>query len=296
MKTILDIGVLCIIVLMMGTVGMELEGRHFRAVARRKGALLLSVSAQTLLLPALGFGLAHVMALPPHISAGILLIAACPVGEIANFFTLLARTNVALSVSLNTLSVLLSAATMAVVFEVYDHVLGARFVFAVPTPALLLRLTLMLALPLLAGMAIRRVRPGFVERHGNTARHVVLAGIACLLAYIMVTQHERLAAEWQQTAVAAAAFMALALLAGLAFGRLLRLSKEDGVTVGIGFAVRNVALAMAIAVTILNRIEYAVFAVVYFLTEVPLMLGAVAVYRTWRTQGVQRTELPGTAR
>jgi len=160
----------------------------------------------------------------------------------------------------------------------------------VPTPTLLLRLTLMLALPLLAGMALRHVRPGFVERHGNTARHVVLAGIACLLAYIMVTQHERLAAEWQQTAAAAAVFIALALLAGLAFGRLLRLSKGDGVTVGIGFAVRNVALAMAIAVTILNRIEYAVFAVVYFLSEVPLLLGAVAVYRTWRTQAVQRTE------
>lgn len=286
MKAVLDIGVFCIIVLMMGTVGMELEGRHFRAVAQRKGALLLTVAAQTLILPALGFGLAHVMALPPHISAGILLIAACPVGDIANFYTLLARTNVALSVSVNTLSILLSAATMAVVFELYDHLLGAHFVFAAPTPELLLRLTLMLALPLLAGMAIRRARPGFIESHGNTARHVVLAGIACLLAYIMVTQHERLAAEWQQTAAAAAVFIALALLAGLAFGRLLRLSNEDGVTVGIGFAVRNVAIAMAIAVTILNRPEYAVFAVVYFLTEVPLILGAVSVYRIWRTQGV----------
>jgi BASS family bile acid:Na+ symporter len=202
---------------------------------------------------------------------------------------------VALSVSVNALSILLSAATMAVVFEVY-HLLRGYFVFAVPTPTLLLRLTMMLALPLLAGMALRHVRPGFVERHGNTARHVVLAGIACLLAYIMVTQHERLAAEWQQTAVAAGVFMALALLAGLAFGRLLRLSKDDTVTVGIGFAVRNVALAMAIAVTLLNRIEYAVFAAVYFLTEVPLLLGAVAVYRKWRTQAVQRTELDGTAR
>jgi BASS family bile acid:Na+ symporter len=289
-KAVLDIGVLCIIVLMMGTVGMELEGRHFRAVAQRKGALLLTVAAQALILPALGLGLTHVMALPAHISAGILLIAACPVGDIANFYTLLARTNVALSVSVNTFSILLSAATMAVVIELYDQVLGAHFVFAVPTPTLLLQLTLMLALPLLAGMALRRVRPGFVERHGNTARHVVLAGIVCLLAYIMVTQHERLAAEWRQTAVAAAVFMALALLAGLAFGRLLRFSKGDGITLGIGFAVRNVALAMAIAVTILNRIEYAVFAVVYFLSEVPLLLGAVAVYRMWRTQAVQRTE------
>jgi len=43
-----------------------------------------------------------------------------------------------------------------------------------------------------------------------------------------------------------------------------------------------VAMATAIAVTLLGRLEYAVFAAVYFLAEVPLLLGAVAVYRKWR--------------
>ena len=74
----------------------------------------------------------------------------------------------------------------------------------------------------------------------------------------MVTQRAQLAAEWQQTAVGAAVFMGLALLAGLVLGRFLRFSKESTVTLGIGFAVRNVALASAVAITPLNRIEYAV--------------------------------------
>ena len=107
----------------------------------------------------------------------------------------------------------------------------------------------------------------------------------------MVMQRERLVAEWQQTAVAAAVFMVVALLAGLAFGRLLRLSTEDGVTVGVGFAVRNVALASAIAITLLNRVEYAGFAVVYFLTEVPLLLDVVAGYRGWWAPTVEGADL-----
>ena len=41
MKAILDVGVVCVIVVMMGAVGMELEGRHFRAVMQRKGTLIL---------------------------------------------------------------------------------------------------------------------------------------------------------------------------------------------------------------------------------------------------------------
>ena len=91
--------------------------------------------------------------------------------------------------------------------------------------------------------------------------------------------------------VVAAVFMGLALLAGLALARFLRLSKEDSVTVGIGFAVRNVALASAVAITLLNHVEYAVFAVVYFLTEVPLLLGVVAVFRCWRRLPAPQVDL-----
>jgi bile acid:Na+ symporter, BASS family len=196
----------------------------------------------------------------------------------------------------NAVSLLLSVGTMAVVFEAYDHLLGAPFVFAVPTPALLGRLLLMLVFPVLAGISLRRLTPEFAEKHAKSVRGASLAGIACLLLYVMMTQREQLAAEWQQTAVVAAAFMGLALLAGLALSRLLRLPREDGVTVGIGFAVRNVALASAIAITLLNRIEYAVFAVVYFLTEVPLLLGVVAAYRAWWTPAVRRADLAGNSR
>ena len=42
MKTVLDLGVLCIIILMMPKVGMELEGRHFRVAAQQKGTLLMT--------------------------------------------------------------------------------------------------------------------------------------------------------------------------------------------------------------------------------------------------------------
>lgn len=47
------------------------------------------------------------------------------------------------------------------------------------------------------------------------------------------------------------------------------------------FPVRHVALAMAVAVTLLGRVEYTAFAAVYCLTEDPLLLGVVAIDR-WR--------------
>ena len=86
--------------------------------------------------------------------------------------------------------------------------------------------------------------------------------------------------------------MALALLGGWTFARILRLTASDGLTVSIAFAVRNVALASAIAITLLNRIEYAVFATVYLLTEVPLLLFVAAIYR--RSVRMPQATLPGS--
>ncbi len=45
------------------------------------------------------------------------------------------------------------------------------------------------------------------------------------------------------------------------------------------FATRNVAIATAVAVTVLQRLDLAVFATTYFLTELPLALLAVFLFR-----------------
>ena len=278
MKTVLDLGVLGVTLLLMVTVGMELEARDFREVTRRKGLLLGTVLLPALLLPVLGFALTRALALPPHLTAGLLLLAACPVGDIANFYTLLARGNVALSVTVNTLSCLLSVATMAGAFALYDRLLGGHFALALPTPALVLRLVVLTALPVLMGMGMRRWKPVWVAEQRRMWRWICVAGIAFLLGYVLVNRWTQVVAEWRQTALVSVVFMMAALGLGWALARALRLSASDSVTVGIVVAARNVALASAIAVTILGRIEFAVFAAVYFLTEVPLLLGVVA----WR--------------
>jgi len=70
----------------------------------------------------------------------------------------------------------------------------------------------------------------------------------------------------------------------------LRLSTEDSVPVGIGFAVRNLTLASAVAITLLNHVEYAVCGVVYFLTKVSPPLGVVVVFRSCRTPAVTQVD------
>ena len=53
----------------------------------------------------------------------------------------------------------------------------------------------------------------------------------------------------------------------------------DRFTIGMVFVVRNVGIATALAVTVLGRVEFAVFATAYFLAQVPILLAAVVVFR-----------------
>jgi bile acid:Na+ symporter, BASS family len=290
-KTILDLGVLFVTVLLMITVGMELEGRHFREVGQRKWTVGLLLGGQVVLLPLLGIAVAQALDLPPHLSAGILLVAACPVGDIANFYTLIARGNAALSLVLNTLSCLFCAATMSVVFAAYDRLFPQHFL-TVPTTQLVVRLVLMLLIPAIAGMAVRRFRPDFAIKYARRLRNLSLAGVGFLLVFVLVSRREQMTADWQLAVLAANAFIIPALAVGLVFARVLRLGSSDSFTTGVSFAVRNVGLATAIAITLLGRLEYAVFAAVYFATEVPLLFGAVALYRRWWARASDEAKAP----
>ena len=90
------------------------------------------------------------------------------------------------------------------------------------------------------------------------------------------------------TARLAACFVLLSFVVGWAMGGLLRAEPRERFTLAMEFATRNVAIATAVAVTLLGRIEFAVFATTYFLTELPLALLAVTVFRRGQARAAAR--------
>ena len=281
MKTIVDVGVVCLNLLLMVVVGMEVEAKHLRLVFKKKGLLTMILATQVVILPAIGYALIKIMNMPPDLNAGILLLAACPVGDIANFYVVLARANVVLSVVMSVSSIVLSMVTTTFIFHIYSYLLQEKFVFDVPMQKIILRLLLIMVFPLFVGMVIRNFKSKFVENYSNILRNICIVGLVGLVIYIILSQHERLAVEWQHTAIASGIFIVLSMAVGLAFAKSLGMDVSSVVTTGILFPVRNVALAIVIAITLLSHVEYTVFAVVYFLIEVPLLLSATLVYRIW---------------
>src|SRR6056297_1231972 len=92
--------VIPVLVLLMFSLGLDLRPRDFARVARRPRPVAIGLAAQLVGLPLVAVAVATAVGLPPVAAVGLVLLAACPGGASSNAFTMLARGDVALSVTL----------------------------------------------------------------------------------------------------------------------------------------------------------------------------------------------------
>jgi bile acid:Na+ symporter, BASS family len=287
-KTLIDISVPLITFVLLGVVGASLDRSDFARVLRQPRIVLAGLVGPVLLLPPLAAGLVSVFRPPREIEAGLLLIATCPIGGISNVYSYLAGASAALSVTLTGLSSLLAVLTIPLLDQMFAMSLGRSFGFTAPTGLLVVQLAAMLALPIATGMWIRQRWPSAPERYRVSLQRLGFGAMAVLLGLVIVNEYERFLSGLSRTVPLALTFVGLSMLAGWLVGSAIRASRGDRFTLAAEFATRNVAIATAIAVTLLNRLEFAIFATTYFLTEVPLMLATIALFRASSRDRVER--------
>jgi len=92
------------IAFIMFGVALEIKPENFKLVLKEPKSLILGIFSQFLALPALTFLLIYFIKPTPTVALGMILVAACPGGNVSNFMTSLAKGNVALSISLTAFS------------------------------------------------------------------------------------------------------------------------------------------------------------------------------------------------
>lgn len=89
-------------------VALDIRWVDFKKVFASPRATFVGLLLQFILLPAATFVLVLIIQPSPSIALGMMLVAACPGGNISNFMTHLAKGNIALSVSLTSIGTLLA--------------------------------------------------------------------------------------------------------------------------------------------------------------------------------------------
>ncbi|MEZ5894338.1 MAG: bile acid:sodium symporter, partial [Parvularculaceae bacterium] len=97
------------IIIMIFAVSLGLRREHFVFLRTDPKLFWGGVAAQIIGLPLMTFLLVIVMAPPPSVALGMIVVAACPGGNVSNFMTWGARGDVAYSVSLTAASSIIAA-------------------------------------------------------------------------------------------------------------------------------------------------------------------------------------------
>jgi BASS family bile acid:Na+ symporter len=278
-KTLVDLAIPIITFLLLTAVGLDLTPQDFRRVRRRPRIIVAGLGGPLLLLPVVALALVWLMRPSPAVEAGLLLIAACPVGGISNTYSYLAGASTALSVTLTGLSCLAAVVTIPLLTLLFEWGLGHPVGFAVPTGALVTQLLFVLALPVGLGMYVRRRWPSAANRHRTAVQRLGFGALGALIVIVTISQAEQFRDQLADTLPLAVMFVVVSMALGWGVGRLVGASVADRFTLAIEFSTRNVAIATAIAVVFLGQVRFAVFATTYFLIEMPVMLTAIAVFR-----------------
>ena len=258
-----------LIVLMLG-MGMQLVPADWYRVVRYPRAIVAGLAGQFILLPAIAFLLVCSLSLPLSVSAGIVILAVCPGGVVSNSISFLARGDIPLSVTLTALSSVLALLSIPLVLDFGLDLVQRGSVtgledgyLELPVAATLGQLFVLVVLPLVSGMVIRRYASEFARRSEAWMRVLGVVVLLVLLVGSVALEYDFFKQNLESLWPVLLLFNLAALSGGYLLALALGIGRVQKLTITIEVGVQNVALGAMLALNILQRSEWAVVPSVY---------------------------------
>ena len=259
--------VLPILTVLMFDLGLTLEGKDFLLVLQRYKAVIAGMIGQLIVLPVLAWCLANVMGLSPIFTIGLVLIACCPGGSSSNIFSMLAKGDVALSVSLTAISSLVTLITVPLIMQWTTAAVGESVGVTLPVGNLLMQNVVTMLLPILLGIAVRRWKPTTAQKIERVLSKLAFPALMLLAGIFFVQHHDTIADNFALlgSAVTLLLLCAVAVAAGLCL--IFRLHTQERRTIVIEVGMQNAAQAIAVASSpfVFNDGRFAIPAILYAL-------------------------------
>lgn len=275
--------VMPILIVLMFLLGTDLNKKSFTDVARNPRAVLIGMIGQLILLPLIAFALAYFLKLPPVYFMGIVLIACCPGGSSSNVFSMLAKGDVALSVTLTAISSIVTMFTIPFIMEFVSNFVSEQSGIEVQLPfgRLIVQNIVLLFVPLILGIMFRHYFPQAAASTNKVLSKLAFPALM-LLAFIFFLQHTQVIID--NFAILGMTIAILILAAMLCSSLLSRITKSNTAvrrTIVIEVGMQNAAQAIAIATSpfIFNNNEMAIPAIIYALMMNIILLIYVAIIR-----------------
>lgn len=238
---------ICLAVVMFG-VALGLSLQDFRNIIKAPKPALAGIVSQFLLLPLLTFILVLIIKPAPSLALGMILLAACPGGNISNFMSQLAGGNSALSVTLTAFST-----ALAIIFtplnlqfwgSLYPPALAILQKVSIDPLQVFKTILLILGVPLIAGMLMNRWKPGLSKVLSRILKPLSIAIFIGLVIVAFSKNTDIFTQHIHHVVFIVFIHNAVALSSGFFLGKVNGLARQDCRTLAIETGIQNSGLGL----------------------------------------------------
>ena len=272
--------VLPILTILMFDLGLTLEGKDFLLVLKRGKPLMMGLFGQ-LILPLLAWAVAVFVGLDPIFTIGLVLIACCPGGSSSNIFSMLAKGDVALSVSLTALSSIITLFTLPLIMQLVTSAVGQQVGIQLPVKNLLMQNLVTMLLPIVLGISVRYYKPMLAARIERVLSKLAFPALMLLAGIFFVQHRQTIADNLNVLGLSVTALLLVAIAFAVVLCYLFGLHTKERRTIIIEVGMQNAAQAIAIASSpfVFNDGRFAIPAILYALMMNVVLLTYVAIVK-----------------
>jgi len=237
-------------------VALDIKVEHFTDLLKKPKSAIVGFVSQTFLLPAFTFILVIFLNPTPTVALGMIMVAACPGGNISNFISSMAKGNVALAVSLTAIS------TLAAIFftpfnfafwgSQYIHFYNAHSAANLVRPLeidmyqMFQTVFILLGIPVATGLVVQNKFPKLTEKIKKPINKGSLIFFVIMVIAMLAANFSHFMAYIHLVFLFVLLQNGIAMLTGYTFSSVFKCSQKDRRTIAIETGIHNSGLALAL--------------------------------------------------
>ncbi|MFY0607849.1 MAG: bile acid:sodium symporter family protein [Cyclobacteriaceae bacterium] len=239
--------------LIMFGVALKLTLNDFKMVLSQPICTIAGVISQFLVLPFLTFLMIWITDPKPSFALGMMMVAACPGGNISNFFSALSKGNIALSVSLTAISsvlaIFMTPINLSFWASMYPPTAGLLTEVSLNFWDVLQTIITILGIPIILGMTVRHRFPEWAMKLQPYFHKLSIVIFAIIVILAFSANIDLFLKYIYLVVLLVFAHNAIALAAGYQMGRLFRLPASDRRSLAIETGIQNSGLGLLLIFT-----------------------------------------------
>lgn len=243
------------IAFIMFGVALDIKLEHFKAVIFKPKSAIVGVISQFLVLPAVTFLFIILLNPTPTVALGMILIAACPGGNISNFMSAMAKGNVALSVSLTAVATLAATFMTPLNFALWGKLFIKHYNTSAGTLLVPIEIDLwqmvqtvviLLGIPVVLGLMFSQYLPKLTAKIKKPIRQLSIVIFIGFVIVLLSANFDHFMRFIHLVFIIVLIHNALALLSGFSMGTVFRVPRIDRRTITIETGIQNSGLALVL--------------------------------------------------